>query len=509
MLTLKFFSRDFFIYISLFILVVLLLSFYNMIIPEKTVQYNFDPFPRETPSSLPDPAGKLDGCWNTLTACDSSGECSACDISKYECKNVTKDGMYSFNGINVPKGKWCLRKDDNPNPQCNSVTGRWIWSFDPDYCGNLGLGTQCWKCHCLYPNLFTGAETGCTTQIACQNDSIRSQSIGELQSGNILQPTECAPESIKGCTWSPDNNDQRCANLKELTPYDSDENGNPLFTCSCGDRKTSQFFASLPGDPYNCHLEPCSKYMNSTMSSLTCTKNNCGNSQDCSCSCPQNFAKSPSGDFQDTCVLISSSCGQFGYDSDSQKCTCGEGLYWERTCRSELTGVNQDKPYLPICKYPENALGSECYNPCEEMDECQHNAPCISCGPTSYLTIPECNLDPNTWSILSETEAQKIHAFCNCSAGDKPKDYGGYYGPTCSMQCLGDGARLYTSELGEGHGGDCTRNCCCSMRTKTVSRFLGDLSTKEVCDGDWPSKDNPPVNQPFREGCSSECHAGG
>jgi hypothetical protein len=506
-----------FAFIATFIIALIVISIYMMITPEKSTPYNFDPFPTETPSAMPDPSGGTDGCWDKLTACDSNGQCNACDVSQYECKKVDKDNIYHFNGINVPKGNWCLKKDNNPNPQCNPLTGRWIWTYDPEYCSSHGGGSQCWKCHCLYPSMFAGQDTGCEVPIACQNDSVRTQSIGQLQTGNILQPTGCAPESIKGCTWGPNGDvNAGCESISQLGPYDTDMDGNPLFSCACGDRKSSQYFAKLPNDPYTCHLEPCFSYMNSTSKGLQCDTDSCGNETNCHCECPVNFAKSPSGEYEGTCVLVSSACGAFGYSEDLKQCTCGEGPYWQRQCKSALTGVNMDTDY-PDCTLPQNALGSECYNPCAASEIiCQNSAPCLSCGPSSYLTTPECNMAQDG-TLLNKQDVVKPHAACQCASGKKPLgpndgDMGGYFGPTCSKKCLADGVELSTSWFGTHRGGDtCGCNCCCSLRSKTRDTSFWDISEVEQCDGSWPTVDSPADSSclPAADNCSDSCHAYG
>ena len=220
-----------FVFISVIIITVIIISIYNMIAPESSMPFNFDPFPKQTPSRLPDPSHQTDTCWDRLTPCDSSGECSSCSESEYKCVSVSKGEadrkFYHFNGINVPTGKWCLPKDNNPNPICNSYTGRWIWSFDPAYCASIGAkGQQCWKCECLYPSLFSGADGGCNTSTACQNDSIMNKSAVSKQPDNKLIGTSIAKSSLQGCTWDPTNAkanpEGKCEDIYNYTPFDKD-----------------------------------------------------------------------------------------------------------------------------------------------------------------------------------------------------------------------------------------------------------------------------------------------
>ena len=499
-----------FVFIVVFILSLIIISIYIMITPELDIPYKFDPFPNETPSALPDPTGGVtrDKCFSTLTACDSNGQCNSCDITEYECKNVKTDNMYSFNGINVPVGNWCLRKDNNPNPQCNPLTGRWIWTFDPDYCGNHGGNTQCWKCHCLYPNMYSGEDTGCETQIGCQNDSSQTILSGLQQNGNILKPTSCAPKSINGCVWGPNGSTQNgCENISQLGPYDQDMSGNPLFSCACNDTSSQQYFTTLPNDPYSCHLEPCFAYMNSTSKGLQCNTDSCGMvSGNCSCNCPTNFAKSPSGNYQGTCVLVSGSCGPFAYNEQEGKCMCGEGPYWERKCKSVYTGVNMDNTDIPDCKDPQNALGSECFNPCEGV-QCKSGSPCISCGPTSYQTVSGCNLSPNGL-LLAEDQASIPHSYCDCSQTTTtvPSGYAGFGGQYCDKECLADNSSLKSYLFGNSKG-DCNCNCCCSQDYQHVDKFWI-ISTELACKGDWPTKDNPGESlcSPIADNCTDVCN---
>ncbi len=481
-----------------FLVFLFLIVIYNSLKPEKTVPFSFNPFTQEAPTALPDPTSGTSGCWNKLTPCDSKGECSACDISEYECKNITNE-KYTFNGINVPQGKWCLPKHRNKETVCNPMTGRWVWTYDPEYCFETGGGSQCWKCECLYPNLFTNPKQGCEISVACQNDSIRNFNRGTEQKGNFLQATKYAPKEISGCVWGIDEPKPECKNITNYTPYDKDSNGNPYFACVCGN-SDNQKFINLPNDPYTCHLEPCSSYIGSTGNFTVCDEN--GN---CSCSCPENFAKSPNGKFENECVLISGSCGSFGFNSETGQCTCGEGPYWERTCKSSLTGVNEKKN-VPECVNPENALGSECYNPCEDMD-CLNDAPCISCGKDSYKTLPSCRL-AGDGSLLSDEDASQVHAKCLCELGKKfpNENLSGFHGDKCQFRCLADGTELsHYNAFGGSGGSTCDGACCCSGRTKVRDTSFWGISSVVQCDGDYPTPENPAVILPINERCADFC----
>ncbi len=496
---LNLFNENLFVFLTVIFVGILIISIYMSISPEKSTPYNFSPFPKIAPTALPDPDRPTDNCFNNLTACDQNGQCSACSLDNYECKTVTEDQakakLFHINGINVPAGNWCLPKDLNPRP-CNTYTGRYMWVYDPGYCGSVIPGqTQCWKCECLYPSLFGDPTTGCTTKLACQNDSPKSNSI--TQSDNNLVSTSCALSSLKNKTWDPTQNQDN--SLFEYTPYDQDKNGNPWFTCACNAVEKGQYFAQLPGDPYNCHLEPCYKSLGYKESGLiNCdTASNCGAPDSCSCSCDSpNVAMSPSGNFKGTCVLINESCGTFGYDKQSQKCNC-PSPNWEQKCRNPNTGVNMDNSDLPICKLPENSLGSECIDPCSEAT-CQHGSYCISCGSDSWESTPFCGLpscDPQNPDNCSADLSKQVHAVCDCTSAQGVPDapFTGYSGPNCSFTCLPGGIKLKAKGWLGDHCKCFTCNCCCSQNFHKEKDMWG-IAYEEVCSDGYPYPPNPPAD---------------
>src|SRR5690606_33590664 len=135
------------------------------------------------------------------------GNCSSCSASEYKCQNVTQSQsdskFFHFNGINVPKGQWCLPKDTNPNQNCSEYAGRRIWVFDPEYCADKSTNGQCWKCECLYPYMFASSEEGCTTKVACQNDSSYANSADTGQPTSNLEATFSNDNIQQGCVWDP------------------------------------------------------------------------------------------------------------------------------------------------------------------------------------------------------------------------------------------------------------------------------------------------------------------
>ncbi len=475
-----------FVFVAIVIIGIVLISVYMMIKPEKSTPFYFSPFPTESPSSLPDPSRPTDTCWNKLTPCDSEGQCSACSLDEYHCVTVTQEQedqkYYHFNGINVPKGKWCLPKDGNPNPVCNTFTGKWLWVYDPEYCAIVSPGhSQCWKCECKYPNLFSGSETGCNTKLACQNDSIKTKS--DTQPKNQLVGSECSKSNLHGEVWDPTSNNSD-TDIYNYTPYDKDKDGNPWFVCDCNDNSDGQFFSRLPHDPHTCHLEPCYSYLNSNLKGLECDKDGCQESN-CECLCSGPFAKSPSGKFKNSCVLITNACGQFGYNNKEQTCECGDGPNWPRKCKNSVTGVNMDDESLPDCKEPANALGSECINPCEES-KCAHKSLCVSCGSYSYKSDPICN-NPQYG------DPEKAHYVCDCSsATTPPKPFSGYNGQNCQYMCLADGTTIGYTDPGKswdpGHLFECwSCSCCCSSRKEKDWDTIH-IAYTLVCDTSKPGK---------------------
>lgn len=539
-------NEHLFTFVAIVIIFSILISIYMMIAPEKSRKINFSPFPKVAPTDLPDPSRPTDNCWNQLTPCDSHGDCSACSMDEYECKTVTKEEadnkFYHYNGINVPEGKWCLPKDHNPAP-CNTYTGRYVWVFDEEYCNSVTPGkSQCWKCECLYPSMFGDSSTGCTAQFACQNDSPMSNSLE--QPDNQLAPTKCSlPEfKDKGLVWNPAKEQKNEGSLYQYTPYDTDLEGNPWFTCDCRSEVQGQWFTQLPGDPYSCHLEPCYKSLGYSSQGLTkdCG-NNCGKSGNCTCECEgTNIAKSPSGKYKDTCVLIENAC-DYGFDREKGVCNC-PAPNWERKCRSPNTGVNMDKMSLPECTRPENALGTECVDPCETA-KCAHSAVCLSCGPSSWKTNGMCNMD--SWNPITEMDGKKIdtaekctslckeigcvestfdnnicymhfrdhdqvHSMCDCrTAKGKPqKPFSGWSGKNCETACLPEGARV-KSHLFWKTCSCYNCSCCCSQNDKRSGDFWG-IAYHEDCTGGYPYPPNDPPDPECSpaEGCPASSDAG-
>lgn len=547
--TITLLNEHVFTFIAVLIIGAIVISIYMVIAPEKDSSFNFSPFPKIAPTQLPDPNRPTDSCWNTLTKCDTNGECSACSLDEYECKTVSQEQadakFYHYNGINVPAGKWCLPKDHNPNPTCNTYTGRYMWVFDPEYCNSITPGKdQCWKCECLYPSLFGDPTTGCTAQLACQNDSTMSNTLE--QKDNQLTPSKCALSTLQGqgLVWNPGIEQKNTGPLYQYTPYDTDLQGNPMFTCDCRANVGGQYFSELPGDPHTCHLEPCYKSLGYSSKGLDNCTDDCGKPASCSCACEStNVAMSPSGKYKGTCVLIGNSCSNFGYiknEDQTGQCDCPPPN-WEQKCRSPNTGVNMDKPELPECVQPENALGSECVDPCEGA-VCEHGAVCVSCGPNAWENNPMCALD--TWlpiSADSEKECNNLctdykcdqsvfgkqthqdgsvtktcylllknhkqtHAQCDCrTAKTAPgKPFSGWNGATCEVACLPGGHRVKSHLFGSSC--DCYKcSCCCSQNDHKSGDFWG-IAYHEDCDDGYAYPPDPAADPSCApaEDCSAQ-----
>jgi len=494
-----------YVFVTIMIIAIAIISIYAAIGPESdSPSFRMNPFPQMAPTDLPDPNRSTDSCWNKLTPCDEFGNCSACSSQEYKCQDVSKDQanakFFHFNGINVPEGRWCIPKDQNANNNCNEYSGRWLWVFDPAYCADKSTNGQCWKCECLYPAMFASSEDGCSVPVACQNDSAASNSASSGQPGSQLVSRFTTPTIQAGCVWDPTKTpDPNCQGLFQYTPYDQDKNGNPLFSCNCTNETDNQYYVQLPGDPYSCHLDPCYKYMNYTSPGYDKASN--------SCVCGSNFTAAPGGHYNKTCVLTTSACGSGGYADGT--CQCGGGPMWPRACKSTLTGINTDQPTLPDCAAPQNALGSECFNPCEG-NVCNHGGFCLSCGPDSYKSVEQCKMS-ELGTIMSDSDAGTIHAICDCSsAGPVPplsKTYGGFFGPSCQYFCQKSGTVLAERVMwSSSKGNSC--NCCCSQNEKSE----GDVwifSHHEVCTDGFPSVENPadPNCTPARGDCP-DCNAG-
>lgn len=283
-----------FIFLFSFIITLIGLIAYSLFRPEYThPKYNFTPFPTITPVEIPD--ANLPGtgnCQNKIQACDKILGCSMCDDC-YECTPVGDNEEVIFNGQKVLPGNWCLPKGKR-DLGCGTYTGRAIWAADT--CS----GGQTWKCVCLYPELFGGAD--CLTQLACKDNNIEGD-----QSNNLLVSTDGK------IIWDPSNPN---FDPQGTTPYDYNDDGvNPKFTCQCNQNSGVQGqvqFITMPNDPYRCHAEPCTPdHILKAFDQST---------QQCKCIdiAPQQFAHS---NVTGQCLNVGNICT---WDDTAQVCKCAE-----------------------------------------------------------------------------------------------------------------------------------------------------------------------------------------
>jgi hypothetical protein len=354
-------KREIFFFIVITLIGLILFTFYNLIKPERDLRYNFQPFPNVSPKDLPDaPTEGQPSCYNTLTKCDQQDNCSKCGEENFECVQVEEDGQYNFNGIYVPKGKWCLPKKDGTN-DCNIYTGRWTWSSGECENGK----SQCWKCLCLYPDLYTNSKQGCSEQLVCINPNIAP----EQQKNNKLVGTKYSPYKDK--SWDPFGDPD--TTVAKINPYTSDENGNPWFACTCdnsvGDNKLP--FVNLPGDPFICHIDSCWEYNNNAKNGLECD----ANTKNCSCDCKDDGYKFKEGIYKGKCIALESLssndiCKDGTLDIDSDICNCP--LTISTDCNSNYVS----RPGSKNCENPLNPVGKECWNSCDG-NLCKNNSNCL------------------------------------------------------------------------------------------------------------------------------------
>jgi hypothetical protein len=436
----KLLNTEVYVFIIVVLISIVIFTLYRLVRPELDLPYNFTPFPNVSPKDLPDAQTSGGSCSRKLTPCDELGKCSTCGEQDYECVNVTDPNRFVINNINVPVGNWCLPKQ-NPTQSCNEYTGRWTWVTDPDYCPAVNDGkNQCWKCLCLYPDLFDGTETGCTTQKACKNTSaILSRLSNQDQSKNVLV-------GVKGSIYENQVWDPTGADTKVLlaNPYSVDDTGKPMFECKCGGNDDVSF-AKLPNDPYSCHLDACFKNTSYNHSGAVCDDDNCT----CTCGVSGTFIvpKSIGGDFSGTCVFETDVCGTTGtWDPSTSKCNCPTGI--PEDCTSDHVPGSTG----PQCPTPTNPVGKTCVDPCSAQP-CQNKGTCtIPVGGVCPGGSVGCSSSPN--------------ACCMCAIDG---DYQ-YNGDCCEDKCIRDQVNYKTDF--SGTGGDSsqiwvTGTCCNGSYVKT------------------------------------------
>lgn len=400
-----------FIFVLTFFLVLFFIVFYQVIKPSfLKKQYNFSPFPTVKPTDIPNyDIGGVRACIDKITACDPALGCLMCgDGSDFECTPVSDKENVFINDQKVNPGNWCLPKKGKDSKGCGTYTGRAIWSEK-----SSGATTeQKWSCVCLYPDLFAGDD--CMKQLACKDSNILDD-----QKDNVLK-------SIDGHIWNP--NDQSF-DPQGKTPYDMDDNGDPLYSCDCNannDTEDGVKFVQLPNDPYRCHAEPCTDDH----------KHKLWNKDQKMCNCS----------------AIPDLKGYYAHSNVTGKCLLA-GCEWDdqlNQCKclgasSSLISVTCDSNTMKRAKYtdpitcPENPGGSNCKNPCVDTD-----------GVT-----PLCGAF-GTGAIDLETNT------CKCTCHNE-----GIYnvsGVRCDKQCVKNGTKISgfkASQCCNGHHTHCSGQGFC------------------------------------------------
>lgn len=293
---------------------VIMLLGYESVKPVTNRQHNFIPLP-QTFWGLADLTSA--DC-KTLTRCDALDECEKCGTDSYQCTAIGINENVTIEGKKIPPGKWCLPREKD-KLVCGTHTGRAVWTE-----------RKGWECVCLYPDLFGGKT--CDKQIACKSP----YAPGVDQSKNVLV------NKLTGKIWDP------AGPPGDTTPYDTDKKGEPLYVCEC-DKSEIKKFVNLPGDPYRCHLDPCSDEHEIPFWD---EKN-----QKCDCTAKGAVANEYAySNVTKKCVRTP----QCAWDDTDQKCMCPDGMITQTCDSSTMKRVDATAPDCP-----DVPGGSFCNNPCE------------------------------------------------------------------------------------------------------------------------------------------------
>jgi len=435
-------SRHYMAFTVVFFVVLILLTLYCVLAPESE-KFNVSPFPMLSPTDLPD--NKIQGstCYDTLTPCDATGQCSKC-TSEFTCTYVSDSSNYVFNGTKVSEGDWCLPAVGQ-NTTCNSYTGQWLWTSD--------ASGQSWKCDCLYPDLFSGPD--CGTQVACVNEfleNFRENSDGpQDQSGNKLVATQAIKvnEQITipaGTAWDPFVDplaypDTQNA-LEHVNPLAKNADGSPMFKCLCqtssnGDLENFIPTISLPNDPYHCHLDPCLSQVYADNAGFyqykTCIAEDCTTDvAKASCDCTAiDYSQVPSGPATGLCQDEDYACkltydngdyhmGQ--YDKATNQCLCSDSkgpFGTPRDCSVHPTGLEKQ------CMQSTNLFGKECYSECADITfrNPKDNEPaCAQCHSVPKVCQYYPNVDPaqGNYTCGNIVSTDKTHDWVGCCSATGP-----------------------------------------------------------------------------------------
>ena len=429
----KLLRTDVMIFIFIFIITIIFISFLTIIKPNTTpLTINKSPLPQVNPGYVKNSNPQVLSSCKTLLSCDPDQPQDFCnkqcqnenDQINYECKRISTDpndinylNIY-YNGTKVPTGNWCLPKFQD-NIVCNSYTDSFIWA---DY-----AGMQEWACKQSYPQFFYNeVYLGCKDfSEPGKNDTV-STIVSKQQNNKLVSVTDKK-------VFDPINDPNFGIEWGNSGPFDKDDKGNNLFECGCervdtfdeAGNSAEGITFKLPGDPYNCHLNPCMAggiFLKNKNNEIETGLEFSGKNGEPVCNCDNltNFALK--GDSTDSTLNnISSGVGGhvFAKSKYDNKCkdatvTCSNGFdiksldskVWDKDnnicmcnqkdgyfavhCRSKLVDnyiedpANKNDPNLENMKkwvkcndYNYNMLGSECRygcddanNPCAKKEQC-------------------------------------------------------------------------------------------------------------------------------------------
>jgi hypothetical protein len=455
------YSRLLIFFVAAVVVFVVTLMAYDLVYVEKATtrsNLNLQAFPRAQAKDLPDANVSLSKCVDELQTCAVDDDCLSCnDTGTFKCTSVERDGQYEINGIKVPKGSYCLPKTQSA-PQCNRYTGKWVWTTSSD-CPpdeNGVFSSQCWKCMCLYPDLFYD-EKDCSTQIACVNTSDKTfQSPEDQRKRNRLKGAPYG--KYAGRYWDPSAISSIDDPVLNENPYATDDKGRPLFYCECDARndRNQKEFTLLPNDPYSCHVDLCynlgqrltNTYMCKNAANQPC--NPYETPQDCTCSCTCSLNTSATR-ADGTCQVVAGLCDPGSVNNTYTGCNC---TYFQPIqCKSKQ--ANTTRTDLPNCKDQNNPWGQECKdpcagNPCGSNGQCSRNETAANkyqCS-CSYPDMTDAEGQVMDWSTKDNLSTCAGDQFCS-------------YGNTLLFTRAGHTSSIFTKDTPGVYSDKRTAFQCC------------------------------------------------
>lgn len=173
-------------------------------------------------------------CGIIPTLCTLTSDCvSKCGSQNYSCHVVEHPNTYYLGSKLEVNKSYCLPKIEQLKDikGCGTYTGRIVWTKSPD--GTLG-----WQCQCLYPDLFSGSD--CTKQIGCQY----TDNNGQISTSDL--------KDKDGNIWWSDKTGYDSPPPSNTTPYDTNNDGTPIYKCSC---PSGLYSTDL--DPFSCNQDLC------------------------------------------------------------------------------------------------------------------------------------------------------------------------------------------------------------------------------------------------------------